>query len=216
MAERYSYIFFKPDRVNILEGFTTNLMVMGVPERHPGEVRNVTSQVTFHVKGPEGAIVIVKQPDTCFVEVKGVRSEPVPSVLCATLKSEDARWPQLEAKTTVSVDESDLLLFAPDGHVYWVTTEMWMKAEKFPINSKRLNPALHTLLRNEAVVANIPNVPYPVEQAAQGRATPEASRAEPITCFLLNLNSILLSYTPSTKLRPAEQDPSPPIPGTEP
>ncbi|QSQ13620.1 hypothetical protein [Myxococcus landrumensis] len=216
MAERYSYIFFRPERVNILEGFTTNLVVMGVPVHHPGKVENVTSLVTFHVKGPEGAISIVKQPDTSFVQVKGVRSEPAPSLLYATLKSSDANWPQLEAKAFVTVDESDLLLFAPDGHVYWVTTEMWMKAEKFPIDSKRLNPALHTLLRNETVVANIPNIPYPDEQAAQSSTPSAAGRAEPITCFLLNLNSILLSYTPSTKLRPAEQDPSPPIPGTEP
>lgn len=207
MAGPYSYFFLKPDRVNILEGFTTKLVVWGVPTKRPDQPENVTKMMKFRVDGPRDAIKIVEQPDTSFVEVKGVQPYAEASFLVASPKRAGPSLPRIEARAELTVNESDLLVYAPDGNVYWVKTEAWMNAPKFPIDSKSLNNALLPLLKNEAVVANIPNsnIPPAPPLPAKARGKQVESRAEPITCFLLNLNSILLSYTPGSGLLPGEQ-----------
>ncbi|NVJ24986.1 hypothetical protein HUW62_27540 [Myxococcus sp. AM011] len=207
MAGKYSYFFFKPDRVTILEGFTTKLTVWGVPTDNPQTLENVTDRMAFGVESGDGSIAIY-QPDPSLVEVSGVTANTKPSFVVATPRSKDGTFPDIKARAECTVDQADLLIYAPDGNVYWVKPEQWQNAEKIPIDSKSLSAALKPLLDNEAVVANIPErVDSTASREGRVHESPDA-RAEPITCFLLNLNSILLSYTPGAQLRPLEQDPS--------
>ncbi|MCY1020811.1 hypothetical protein [Pyxidicoccus sp. MSG2] len=220
--KEYVYLFFQPNEVNILEGFTTELKVMGVPKDNPNVPENVTQFVDFKVnpkKSPEekearAQVKVVSRTDEA-VTVKGVKPSGEPADFLATPKKGSPLPRGLEARARLWVDESDLLVYAPDGKVYWLPTEAWMKAKSFdpkhPQDMKKLAKALVPLLRNEAVVANIP---HHVEHERAGAAGDNISAsaavpAEPVTCFLLNLNSILLSYTPSKELEPKEQDASP-------
>lgn len=208
MAGKYSYFFFRPDRVTILEGFTTKLTVWGVPTDNPKELENVTARMAFGVESGDGSIAIY-QPDPSLVEVSGVTANTKPSFVLARPRVRDGTFPDMEARAECTVDQADLLVYAPDGNVYWVKPEMWQNAEKIPIDSKSLSSALKPLLDNEAVVANIPErVDSTTTREVSAGSAPVDGRAEPITCFLLNLNSILLSYSPGTQLRPLEQDPS--------
>ncbi|MCE9667488.1 hypothetical protein LY474_06635 [Myxococcus stipitatus] len=218
MPGPYSYFFIEPAQINILEGFTTQFKVQGIPLTDPGKPENVTPLLDFHVEGEPDVIEIVKQANPSFVAVKGARPSTAPVKLVARPKEAGGPLPAIEAKSTITVDESDILIYAPDGYVYWVKTETWMKAERFTPDSKSLNDALIPLLKNETVVANIPPNPFP----DQGKASPKRPQnsvpgpmAEPITCFLLNLNSILFSYSPRSGLEHGHQGPTPPGPNGE-
>ncbi|MCP3162686.1 hypothetical protein [Myxococcus qinghaiensis] len=208
MAGKYSYFFFKPDRVTILEGFTTKLTVWGVPTDNPKILENVTDRMAFVVDSGDSSIAIY-QPDPSLVEVSGVTANTKPSSVVATPRSKDGTFPDIKACADCTVDQADLLIYAPDGNLYWVKPEQWQHAEKIPIDSPSLSCSVKPLLDNEAVVANIPEKADPsVSQEGRFHEGPGGARAEPITCFLLNLNSILLSYKPGALLRPMEQDPA--------
>jgi hypothetical protein len=216
----YVYLFFQPNEVNILEGFTTELKVMGVPKDNPNVPENVTRFVDFKVnpkKSPEpeapAVVKIVARTDEA-ISVKGVTPSGEPAELLATPKKGSPLPPGLEARARLWVDESDLLLYAPDGKVYWLPTETWTKAKSFdpkhPQDMKKLAKALLPLLKNETVVANIPHhVAHERAGSAGANISAPSAPAEPVTCFLLNLNSILLSYSPSKDLEAKEQDASP-------
>ncbi|MFY2564140.1 hypothetical protein ACN469_41500 [Corallococcus terminator] len=208
MAGKYSYFFFKPDRVTILEGFTTKLTVWGVPTDDPKNLENVTDRMAFGLDSSDGSIAIY-QPDPSILEVSGHTANTKPSDVIAWPRSKDGTFPDIEARAKCSVDQADLLIYAPDGNLYWVKPEQWQHSEKIPIDSKSLSCALKTLIDNEAVVANIPEqADSSASREGRFHEGPGGARAEPITCFLLNLNSILLSYKPGAQLRPLEQDPS--------
>ncbi|MFP2912381.1 hypothetical protein ACLESD_46640 [Pyxidicoccus sp. 3LFB2] len=217
---RYVYFFFRTDHVNIMEGFTTKLEVMGALRSDPNKQENVTGLMDFTIKMSEKGelkpshIEIVDQTST-YVEVKGTGPGALPASLIAKPRKDKVEeLPKMKATAKLFVDESDLLIYAPDGNVYWLKTEEWMKATKYPVTAKELE-VLRPLLENEAVVANIPHT---AGQAPQGRpnhaggSSPKGEAgppAEPVTCFLLNLNSILLSYSPHKGLAPRQQDASP-------
>ncbi|NTX33618.1 hypothetical protein HUA74_01240 [Myxococcus sp. CA051A] len=202
MAGPYSYFFFKPDSVTILEGFSTKLSVWGVPTQSPDKLENVTDQMTFRVETGDGSIAI-SQPNPSVVEVTGLVSSEKHSWVIAQPKPKDSTFPPIEARAECIVDQSDLLIYAPDGNLYWVKPEMWQSAERISLDSESLSSALKPLLENEAVVANLPEPRKP----ATSSESPVGGRAEPITCFLLNLNSILLSYSPDMRLKAGQQDP---------
>ncbi|HZI05389.1 MAG TPA: hypothetical protein VEZ71_15260, partial [Archangium sp.] len=106
---------------------------------------------------------------------------------------------------TLTVEESDLLIYAPDGYVYRVPKDVWaLKADSWvdknpnptnppqPVpgvvaryNSGNL-PAIQKQLAKAMEVANIPN-------PSGDKAGSGTSGNDNITCFLLNLNSILLN-----------------------
>ncbi|MCP3144106.1 hypothetical protein [Pyxidicoccus xibeiensis] len=216
----YVYLFIQPNDVNVLEGFTTDLAVMGVPRDAPNQPENVTRYVDLKaVAEPAGEkdrrckvkIVGRNADDTAFV-VKGAKPRADPAELIATPVKDSPLPAHLEARAKVWVDESDLLVYAPDGRIYWLHTKKWMKAKSFDPKDlkdlKKLSKAVLPLLKNEAVVANIPHSASATEGEGTGEVAPAAG-AEPVTCFLLNLNSILMSYSPSKTLPPGHQDASP-------
>jgi hypothetical protein len=219
--KEYVFLYFQPAEVDILEGFTTELRVMGVPKDHPNAPENVTDLVHLpqfagepQKDAPRAYVEITVDRAAKVAHVKGVKPGSQPADIVATLREGHLIPRELRATAKACVDESDVLLYAPDGRVYWLPTEVWTKAKSFdprhPHDMKHLAKALMPLLKNEAVVANIP---HDAEQAAseaprQALSAP-SEPAEPVTCFLLNLNSILLSYTPSQSLAPKEQDASP-------
>ncbi|MFP2933750.1 hypothetical protein ACLESO_53175 [Pyxidicoccus sp. 3LG] len=228
--KEYVYLFIQPDDINVLEDFTTELTVMGVPRDNPNEPENVTRHVELKVaRVPVGAspderarvkILRRNKGDTAF-QVKGVKANSDPAVLVARPLKNGPLPANLVADAKVWVDESDLLVYAPDGRVYWLPTKTWRKAQSFdpshPDNHttpaiKDLSKVLLPLLKNETVVANIPHGADKPARPSAGLELPGAG-AEPVTCFLLNLNSILMSYSPSKTLPPGHQDPSPNRPG---
>ncbi|QSQ23955.1 hypothetical protein JY651_02935 [Pyxidicoccus parkwayensis] len=220
--KEYVYLFFQTQEVNILEGFNVELRVMGVPKDPPNVPENVTDLVHLPTHAgnpvkehPQAYVEIVVDRAAKVAHVKGIKPGAYAAEVVASLH-EGAHHPrELKAVAQAYVDESDVLLYAPDGRVYWLPTEMWTKAQSFdpkhPHDMKHLAKALLPLIKNEAVVANIPReVGFDGSEAPprQTSLAPSAP-AEPVTCFLLNLNSILLSYTPDQKLDAKEQDASP-------
>ncbi|WNG48204.1 hypothetical protein F0U60_31760 [Archangium minus] len=133
-----------------------------------------------------------------------------------------------EGKATMSVTaeleilESDLLVYAPDGCVYKVPGEIWLgqkekhskaKVERITWSEKdrkRLPEEVWNMLANEAVVANVPNPVQKPFDDSLGHAP-----ADNVTCFLLNLNSVALSYSPrpSPAPKPTSQSQKVPKPG---
>lgn len=107
------------------------------------------------------------------------------------------------------VMESDLLIYAPDGLVYRVPGQVWLQGKAQSLDGKsieevealkwgeRLPEPIWNMLDNEVTLANIPN---------EARNQPEvgAPKAENVTCFLLNLNSIMLSYAPPKATKGAQ------------
>ncbi|EPX58889.1 hypothetical protein D187_003604 [Cystobacter fuscus DSM 2262] len=105
---------------------------------------------------------------------------------------------------TVAIEilESDMLLYAPDGFIYRVPTEVWTHARPAPPHDpnptrvvryrpEELPSHIQSLLENEVALANVPggvNLPSPSQK--------DIAPSDNITCFLLNLNSIMLSYSP--------------------
>ncbi|MCP3058060.1 hypothetical protein LXT21_04630 [Myxococcus sp. K38C18041901] len=205
MAGPYVYFFFKPERVTLLEGFSTQVSVWGVPSRSPNVPENVTSKMNFRIEGNDGSIGI-SQPSPDVLQISGLDDNIKPVTVVAAPRNNDTEFPRIEARVECSVDQSDLLIYAPDGNIYWLKPEEWQKAQKLSPTDKSLTGDLDTLLKNETVVANLPvpaNVAAPTNTAAENLS----DAAEPITCFLLNLNSILLSYSPSPNLKAGEQGP---------
>ncbi|MFY1830163.1 hypothetical protein ACN47A_29885 [Myxococcus fulvus] len=214
MAGPYVYFYFKPERVTLLEGFSTQVTVWGVPERNPNAPENVTGRMKFHVKYDDPSIGIVKTTE--FLQITGRNNNTRPAIVIAEpLKSDDPELPKTTAQIACTVEQSDLLIYAPDGNIYWLKPEQWQQAQRMSPTDSRLTKDLPVLLKNETVVANLPvplDASLPVSSASE-RMEPAA---EPITCFLLNLNSILLSYTPGANLQPGEQGPVYRHPDTEP
>ncbi len=223
--KEYVYLFIEPSETNILEGFTTELKVMGVPKDDPNHPEPVTKYVEFKLNpkvlgGQKDARSKVKivgtTKDGTAVLVKGVKPNAEPAELIAVPRKGSPLPSGLEARACLWVDESDLLVYAPDGRVYWLPTKTWMRAKAFNPKElkdlKHLSKAILPLLKNETVVANIPPQAH---RGADGSAPPPGGTiapgepAEPVTCFLLNLNSILLSYSPSKELPQETQDASP-------
>jgi hypothetical protein len=223
--KEFVYLFIQPDETNILEGFTTELKVMGVPKNDPNHPENVTRFVDFKVNPPLTSDLVDRRAQVKIVDrtheavvVKATKPNAEPAELLAIPKKDSPLARGLEARARLWVDESDLLLYAPDGRVYWLPTKMWTKARSFNPKElkdlKHLSKAIIPLLKNETVVANIP---HHVGQEVEGKPNyaggsiekPVGEPAEPVTCFLLNLNSILLSYTPSKNLDTQRQDASP-------
>ncbi|WPB80743.1 hypothetical protein KYC5002_16605 [Archangium violaceum] len=104
----------------------------------------------------------------------------------------------------IEILESDMLVYAPDGFVYQIPTEVWTGAaetnpkEHHPDKVVRYHPeklplSVRNMLENEVTLANVPSgITGPLP--AVGSTEP----SDNITCFLLNLNSIALSYSPKT------------------
>jgi hypothetical protein len=224
--KKYVYMFIQPNETNILEGFTTELTVMGVPEDDPNRPEPVTRYVDFKVnpKGPEPLTdsrsqvkIVGATKDGSAIIVKAIKPNAEPAELVATPRKGSPLPSGLVARARLWVDESDLLLYAPDGRIYWLPTKMWMRAKSFDPKElkdlKQLSKAILPLLKNETVVANIPHEahgqPDGRSQRSDGASAGPTEPAEPVTCFLLNLNSILLSYAPSKGLDTAQQDASP-------
>jgi hypothetical protein len=193
-------------RATLLEGFTTHFSALLVSS-DGGTPVDVTSNTIWEENTPtepgerrkldlgeRGAV----QPVTAV--------HPGQTVLRATYQG-------LSNTVSISIDESDLLLYAPDGYVYRIPTEAWTSAPIADPNTKsppttvvkydpqKLPRALRVMLVNEVALANIPTVLKDIPSTTQGTDTRElapATGSDNITCFLLNLNSLLLSHTPSS------------------
>ncbi|WP_147332772.1 hypothetical protein [Archangium gephyra] len=124
----------------------------------------------------------------------------------ALLKIKKKDEPQLDAVVHIEVMQSDLLVYAPDGKVYKVPGSVWRgdpspakKVEVLGWRNKELPDPIWNMLANEVTVANVPNVvrnlePGTAHQPPAGQL--EDPKTDNVTCFLLNLNSIALSYSP--------------------
>ncbi|GEN06535.1 hypothetical protein SAMN05443572_102354 [Myxococcus fulvus] len=213
MAGPYVYFFFKPERVTLLEGFSTKVSVWGVPKNNPSVPENVTHRMYCYVENGDTSIRIYKSSN--YLQVSGLHYNTSPATVTAVPLNDDPEFPRIKTQLKCTVEQSDVLIYAPDGHIYWINQELWQQAERLSLTDPRLSKDLPVLLKNETVVANLPvpqDTSLPVSSASE-RMEPAA---EPITCFLLNLNSILLSYTPGANLQPGEQGPVYRHPDTEP
>lgn len=139
-----------------------------------------------------------------------------------SVKAESPGWvglrvtyESLESRVEIFVDASDLMLYAPDGYVYRIPTAVWTSAKDAPpeqtpptqvvvrYDRKNLPAPVKLLLDNEVTVANIPEVLADCDIDPGVRSNKGPGESDNITCFLLNLNSILLSYSPPMSGNPA-------------
>lgn len=108
--------------------------------------------------------------------------------------------PQGSCTVQLTVEESDLLISAPDGYVYRVPRAVWANAQSNSAGGSpsstavrrylpsELSQTVQDLLTHGVEAANIPN---PAIQNHTSLTAGEPS--DNITCFLLNLNSLLLN-----------------------
>jgi hypothetical protein len=212
----------------LLKGFTTSFTAYVLhPEGHPeGGTPMPLSGVWWEKSSDsEGDIEFLSPQDQPRVEVKGTR----PGVV--RLQASLGNSP-FKNTVEITVDESDLLLYAPDGYVYRVPKEAWAHNTEFWAQHKELTNPRHlvpgqvvrydrkhlpqdveNLLANEVMVANIPLTINPNTLDPNLTKSPDTTSPEvgfecmAIWCFLLNLNSILLSYTqPSRATQPQPAD----------
>ncbi|MFY0580482.1 hypothetical protein ACN28S_45155 [Cystobacter fuscus] len=120
-----------------------------------------------------------------------------------------------------------MLVYAPDGFVYRIPTEVWTHVPKKKHKHKQhdhhvtryepghLPDSVKNMLNNEVTLANVPNHSTAVIPPSKPG---DRSASDNITCFLLNLNSIMMSYSPKQPriplynipdLRPSPEAPEP-------
>jgi hypothetical protein len=181
----------------LLEGFATRFSAY-VLEPGSSQPRDITRKVKWTylpVVGSAGEFVKEWTNKKTELHLRGTKKGR------AVLQ---ASYEQREIRVAVEILESDMLLYAPDGFVYRIPTEVWTRASDAPPGTRdptsvvRYRPEnlpghLQSMLQNEVALANVPSgVTMPTPPLARNDLTP----SDNITCFLLNLNSIMLSYSP--------------------
>lgn len=184
----------------LLEGFTTQFSAYVLDSK--GQSRNITSDVIWEAEltaGSGGLFTIDRKARKGAQEVAAVALGTGRAVLKATYRGQ-------QLLIGINILESDMLVYAPDGLVYRIPTEIWTHAKEADPNDPHPIevvwykpediPRVKGLLDEEVALANVPNRstgPYP---------GPSAAPSDNITCFILNLNSIVMSYSPSPARQP--------------
>nr|QKW93877.1 serine/threonine-protein kinase PknK [Vitiosangium cumulatum] len=186
-------------KLTLLEGFSTRVSAH-VIDPDTGKPTDITEKVKWKplpVMGSGGHFI--KEWQGSELHLKG-RSKG------------HARLQATHQKYSLEVDveilESDMLLYAPDGFVYRIPTEVWTRPKaidpKDPNPKKvvryhpeRLPDHIQGMLRNDVTLANVPSG---VTMPAPSQKSNDSS--DNITCFLLNLNSLALSYSPQAPVPP--------------
>jgi hypothetical protein len=217
MSPRFSTTIFK--------GFTTALTasIVGTGGAASGEN---PAWWSWKVTGGSGSVTLSKssqqQPVITMtgqvVEVTGLTAGVV--TLQASYSHTDPTTKNVVVLFTntveLTVEETDLLIYAPDGFVYRVPHGVWANPnmqgvlppdkQQQPVQvltMDKLSESVQSLLIAQVPVANVPE---PLPSPKPPGTTEVGEPSENITCFLLNLNSILLMPPPATP-------PQPPPPG---
>ena len=158
--------------IPILRGITTYLAVFGVDDT--GGTHPITSEVAWTLNG--------ESIDSSKTSANGITlSTAANGQVQATSTTIEqtvtlgAAYAGLKTDVKLTDQASDLLIYAPDGKIYRIHKDVWASQQVVPVTS--LAEAVETELAGEVRATNI--------------TTPSTS--ENITCFLLNLNSILLN-----------------------
>jgi hypothetical protein len=177
----------------LLQGFTATFTAYAF---HPESgALEVPSGVHWEVqRDSEGEIEFISHRDQHVVEVKATKTGVVK--LQASIKNTPHK-----NTLEITVDKSDLLVYAPDGYIYRIPKDLWAHNPEFwdhAHNKDLTNPDHH--IPGKVVRYEKDKLPKGVQtllasEVAAANLLPPVCQ-DNITCFLLNLNSVILSHTP--------------------
>ena len=194
----------------LLRGFTTNFITF---DSSTGPLSS-----NWELVGGTGAVALNQTQNQQGCPVMAVTANQTGEVLFQVSCRDPNTNQTLSMLMEINVEGSTLLIYAPDGFVYQVPATIWGDPSN-AIHVSDLSEPIQTLLANEVTVANIPQPPLSqngtsttaglsqnITSTTAGADTTVGNSSDNITCFLLNLNSILLSRTPP---RPTTSKPQP-------
>lgn len=192
----------------IVNGFSQNFTAMLV-KPDTGENKNVSGQTSCIPRdippeqGGGGKVHVVYEGVSNWFSVTGTVPGAVWLDFSHPPKKTNETKESNESFTTsvlVVVDNSDLLLYAPDGMIYQVPVSVWKgNAAVKAYALQNMTPPIQTMLNSNVSLANLPHLlPPPASRTGEASA---AGPSENITCYLVNLNSLLLA-NPKAMLPP--------------